>query len=258
MTKPYENNIYINDLVSIITPAYNCDQYIAETIHSVLNQTYSQWEMIIVDDASTDNTVKILESYIMKDDRIKVISLKGNQGVANARNVGMRNARGRYLAFLDSDDIWNENKLERQLQFMQFNDIAFSFSQYHQFVDEVSNLKKFVNAPKVIGYKDLLKGNCIGCLTVILDRAKIPKFVMTKDRHEDYIAWLGILKQGFYAYGLQEDLARYRVSSCSLSGNKIKSALWTWKIYRRIEKKSIITSIYYFICYIMNALRKHY
>ncbi|MBU2699044.1 glycosyltransferase involved in cell wall biosynthesis [Sporomusaceae bacterium BoRhaA] len=246
-----------DNIVSIITPAYNSANCISATIESVLRQTYIKWEMIIVDDCSDDYTIDVVRTYERLDDRIKLIRLDKNQGVANARNIGMKCSKGRYIAFLDSDDIWLEKKLECQLAFMKERNIGFSFTQYCQFVDDVKKSKQIIHVPDRVQYRDLLKGNVIGCLTVIIDRQKIPPFNMRKEYHEDYIAWLEILKQGFAAYGYNEDLARYRISSSSVSSNKKKSASWTWNIYRNIEKLSIIESIYYFLWYVLRGISKH-
>ena len=252
------NNWNENNSVSIITPAYNCATYIHETIESVLYQTYTYWEMIIVDDYSSDDTVNIIKKYQEQDKRIHLIQLQQNQGVAFARNTGIKYSRGRYIAFLDSDDIWLYNKIERQLEFMKNNNVAFSYTQYRQFMKNPEQCGKIINVPKVVDYKSLLKGNVIGCLTVMIDRQVIPDFSMPKERHEDYITWLSILKQGHNAYGLNEDLARYRISANSISANKKRSALWTWNIYRNIENLSILESLYYFSHYLASAMIKHY
>jgi teichuronic acid biosynthesis glycosyltransferase TuaG len=247
-----------DNLVSIITPAYNSSKYISQTIESVLRQTYYLWELIIVDDYSTDNTTEIIRQFQQKDHRIKLIELESNGGVANARNVGIQNAKGRYLAFLDSDDIWLEQKLERQLTFMKSKDIAFSFTQYRQFVSDFEHCRKLNKIPKKLDFKGLLKGNVIACLTVIIDHQQITDISMTKVGHEDYILWLSILKRGFNAFGLNEDLARYRISNTSISGNKKRSSLWTWRIYRNTECLSLIRSIYYFGFYAIRGVLKHY
>lgn len=245
-------------LVSVITPAFNAGASIAHTIESVIKQTYPYWEMLIVDDASSDNTASIVKEYQQQDKRIRLIQLAKNQGIANARNTGMSNAKGRYIAFLDSDDIWLEQKLKKQIIFMEQHDIGFSFTQYRQFVENIDDCKGIIEIPNVIDYKTLLKGNVIGCLTVMIDRKIIPPFYMIKEKHEDFIFWLSILKQGFKAYGLQEDLARYRRSVTSVSGNKKKSAVWTWRIYRNIENLSLIESLYYFVQYCIRGFAKHY
>lgn len=247
-----------DDIVSIITPAYNSGKYISQTIESVLRQTYFLWELIIVDDFSEDNTTELVREYQQKDHRIKLIELESNGGVANARNVGMQNAKGRYLAFLDSDDLWLDQKLERQLAFMKSQDIAFSFTQYRQFVGDIEHSRKLNDIPKELDYKGLLKGNSIACLTVIIDHQQIRNINMSKVKNEDYILWLSILKRGFKGYGLNEDLARYRISNNSISGNKKRSSVWTWKIYRDIEGLSLIRSLYCFSFYVIRGILKHY
>lgn len=222
-----------NELVSIIMPAYNAEKYIEEAIESVIEQTYETWELIVVDDASTDGTAAIAQECATKDSRINLIRLVKNGGVANARNVAIENAKGRFLAFLDSDDLWLSEKLERQLSFMREKNCAFSFHSYRHFSEkEVSN--KLVSIPEVMCYEDALCGNYIGCLTVCLDRTKLKPFTMPRERHEDYITWLNILKDnGICAYGLQEGLARYRIGNGgTVSSNKLKSAWWTWLVIR--------------------------
>ena len=231
---------YEDGLVSIITPAYNAEAYIAETIESVFNQTYIKWEMLIVNDCSQDNTAEIVQSYAVKDKRIKLINLKQNSGAAVARNTAMQNAKGRYIAFLDSDDLWKKEKLQKQLNFMQQNGYAFTFTGYEHFKETKENIQNKVQIPKSLNYQQALKGNKIGCLTVMLDRKQIANIHFTTQKHEDYILWLNILKHGITAYGIQERLALYRTgNSKSISGNKLQSALWTWKVYRESQKLSV-------------------
>ena len=245
------------ELVSIITPMYNSEKYIGQTIESVLNQTYKNWEMLIVDDCSNDNSPNIVKEYVQIDNRIKYIRVNKNKGVSNARNTGLQQARGRFIAFLDSDDIWNNSKLEDQVQFMIKNDCTITFTSY-ELIDEDSNkLGKEVTVTSEVRYNDLLKGNILGCLTVMIDKSKIDFDIqMSGARHEDYILWLSILKRGHIAYGIDKILAQYRKSYYSLSGNKINSAMWTWNVYRNIEKIPLYKSIYYFINYIINGIKK--
>lgn len=231
--------------------------YIIDTIESVLHQTYQQWEMIIINDYSTDKTLEIARKYSLQDNRIKLINLPNNSGVAKARSSGLQAAHGRFIAFLDGDDYWLPTKLQNQVKFMQEKGAAFSYAQYRQFIDDVNNIGKLIDVYDEVKYKDLLKGNVIGCLTVMLDRQYIDEIVMPKEHHEDYITWLGILKRGYIAHGLKEDVARYRKNQGSLSGNKVRSALWTWHVYRNVEKISLIESIYYFTCYIIQGIKKH-
>lgn len=239
-----------NPLISVITPAYNAERFIGETIESVMNQTYSNWEMIIVDDQSTDSTVAIINAYQQKDDRIKVYVLSENSGSAIARNEAMKMAKGRYIAFLDSDDAWYPEKLEKQLRFMQQNDIAFSFTKYRR-IGEDGTLKNTVSkAPKSVGYHDLLKHCVIGCLTVMIDREKVGHLEMVNIRtRQDYAYWLEITKRGFRAYGVPEVLAKYRIVGNSISRNKLKAAKRQWYVYRRIEKIGFIKSVWYFSHY---------
>ena len=249
---------YIDDLVSIITPAYNAAAYIAETIESVLAQTYTKWEMLIVNDCSKDNTAEIVQSYAEKDKRIKLINIKQNSGAAIARNAAIQNAKGRYIAFLDSDDLWKKEKLQKQIEFMQQNGCAFTYSSYEHFKGTKENIQKQMQIPKNLNYNQALKGNQIGCLTVMLDRNQIANIHFTTQKHEDYILWLNILKQGITAYGIQESFALYRTgNSKSISGNKLQSALWTWKVYRDNQKLSVVKSMYYFWLYVVSGLKKH-
>lgn len=250
---------YEDGLVSIITPAYNAAAYIAETIESVLAQTYLNWEMLIVNDCSKDNTAEIVQSYAAKDKRIKLINLKQNSGAAAARNTALQNAKGRYIAFLDSDDLWKKEKLQKQIQFMQQNGYAFTYTSYEHFKEVKKNIQNQVQIPKSLNYKQALKGNKIGCLTVMLDRKQIANIHFTTQKHEDYILWLNILKQGITAYGMQESLALYRTgNSKSVSSNKLQSALWTWNVYRNSQRLSVVKSMYYFLYYFINGILKHY
>ncbi|GAA0866135.1 glycosyltransferase family 2 protein [Paraclostridium tenue] len=243
--------------VSIITPVYNSEKFIRETIVSVLNQTYNNWEMIFIDDCSNDSSESIIKEYLNKDNRFKYIKLKKNSGVANARNIGIREAKGRFIAFLDSDDIWHKNKLETQVNYMINNNVSFCFSAY-EVIDENSKIinQKIIPSKKIISYKDILKQNVIGCLTVVIDRNSITDLEMPKIRHEDFATWIKILKSGQKAYCIDEVLASYRKTQKSLSGNKIKSALWTWDIYRKYEKISVPKSLFYFSNYAIKSLLK--
>lgn len=245
------------NLVSIITPMYNSEKYIGITIESALNQTYKDWEMIIVDDCSSDNSPKIVKEYAKNDERIKYIKTYSNKGVSNARNIALKMAKGQFISFLDSDDIWNEDKLKKQVEFMKKNKCAISFTSYELIDENNEKLNKIINVPKIVDYNTLLKGNILGCLTVMIDKSKLDfEIKMSGVRHEDYVLWLSILKKGHIAYGINEVLAEYRKSSTSLSGNKIKSAMWTWNIYRNIEQIPLHKCIYYFISYGINGIKK--
>lgn len=246
-----------NRLVSIITPSYKSEKFISQTIESVLLQTYKNWEMIIVDDASPDKSNDIIEGYIKKDSRIKLIRLKQNRGPAIARNYAIKEAQGRYIAFLDSDDIWIPEKLEKQLIFMQKNNYAFTFTSYIPTSEDAKEEYSAISVPLEIDYSGYCKNTIIGCLTVMIDKEKTADFRMPniKSSH-DMALWLLIMKKGFKAYGLNEVLAKYRLVSTSNTAKKYKSAMDVWKVYRQIERLSLLKSSWYFINYIFNAIKK--
>ncbi len=245
-------------LVSIITPIYNGEKYIEECIKSVLNQSYKNIEMIIIDDGSTDNSENIIKKYSNSFPYIKYIKCKENKGVWSARNIGIENARGRFIAFLDTDDLYKINKIEKQVNFMLKNNYAFTYTAY-ELIDENSNsLNKIVEAKENENYEELLKGNNIGCLTVMIDRSKIDTPIRFENyHHEDYILWLKILKNKEIAYGLNEVLSYYRKSKSSISNNKFKSAIWTWNIYINIEKLPLKKALYCFFNYMINGFIKN-
>ncbi|MGL5558919.1 MAG: glycosyltransferase family 2 protein [Paraclostridium dentum] len=245
-------------LVSVIIPMYNAEKYIEETILSVINQTYKNLEIIIVDDKSIDNSASIVKKFELIDKRIKHIKLNENKGVANARNIGVKASNGRFIAFIDSDDVWRKNKIEKQLDFMLSKKYGFTFTAYEYINEKGKPINNIINVKECTDYKTLLKGNIIGCSTVMIDKNKIQEVFMPKIRHEDYITWLNILKSGECAYGLDENLGYYRKLNDSLSGNKIKAAKWTWDIYRSVECLPIHKCIYYFTCYALKNIKKHF
>ncbi len=267
----------LSPLVSIIMPALNAGKTISESIESVLAQSFSNWELIVIDDGSTDNTLEILSTYKKKDSRINIFSTNGRTGPANARNIGITAAKGRYCAFLDSDDLWSKEKLSRQIKFMQENDIYISFTAYRK-IDEHGHISEsFVQAPKSVSYSDILKSNSIGCLTAIFDLTEFPDARMpdlgaredlrfwlsllkqARIGHEDYGFWLGLLRnqrRRYLAYGINEPLAFYRVGHASLSSNKRKAAIYQWLVYRKLEEMSILKSIYYFSIYAIKGFLK--
>jgi teichuronic acid biosynthesis glycosyltransferase TuaG len=245
----------INKLVSIITPSYNSSRFIEECVGSVLSQTYDNWEMLIVDDYSADNSLQILKKY--NDKRIQLIELDKNVGASESRNVAIRKAKGKYIAFLDSDDLWEPQKLEKQISFMETEDIAFSFSTYQPMSDDESKLYSIIHAPKIVTYSSYLKKTIIGCLTVVIDREKTGGFEMPNIRSShDMALWLLIMRRGFDAYGLDENLARYRIVSTSNTANKWRAANDVWKVYRQFEKLSFFYSIWCFLNYAFNAIIK--
>ncbi|MDW3038834.1 MULTISPECIES: glycosyltransferase family 2 protein [Bacillus cereus group] len=255
------NNITFKEeaMISVIIPSYNAGSFIKDTLQSVQSQTYTNWEIIIVDDVSTDNTCELIKAEIKKDDRIRLIELQENGGAAIARNTGINNAKGRYIAFLDSDDLWLPEKLEKQLAFMQNNDVAFSFTSYQIMNQDGILTDKVVHVPEKINYNGLLKNTIIGCLTVMLDIEKLGKVQMPNIRtRQDTATWLKILKQGHCAYGLDEVLSKYRKVENSISSKKFKMAKMNWKLYREIEGLSIPKSAWCFVNYALNGVVKHF
>lgn len=235
-------------LVSIITPLYNAEKYVEETIRSVQQQTYKNWEMIIVNDCSTDKGCFIVEQHARQDKRIKLINLAKNSGAAIARNTAIQEASGSYIAFLDADDLWHQEKLEQQIQFMMNNRCSFSFTSYVPMTEEGVLLERIIECPSSLTYQQQLRYNHVGCLTVIYDVEKLGKIYMPLIRkRQDYALWLLILKRGITGYGFQKCLAYYRVRQDSLSANKMAMLKWNWLLYRDIEKLSLLKSSYYLI-----------
>ena len=245
----------MNSLVSIITPFYNSSKFIEECVNSVLVQSYTNWELLIVDDCSDDNSKELLLNLEKKDERIKVTFLDNNIGAAKARNIAILEAKGRYIAFLDSDDLWESQKLEKQICFMMQNDISFSFTNYQSISEDGLHVNDIIEVPNKMAYHDYLKNTIIGCLTVIIDREKTGYFEMPiiKSSH-DMALWLLIMKRGFDAYGLNESLAKYRIVSTSNTANKWRAANDVWKVYRQFEKLSFFYSIWCFLNYAFNAI----
>lgn len=250
---------YREGLVSIITPMYNAERYIGATIQSVLNQSYKDWEMLIVDDNSTDHGIEVVKQYLSRmepDGRIKLIMNHKNLGVVRSRNRAIKRAKGQYIAFLDSDDLWKAEKLKEQISFMKKRDVAFCYSACDVIDRNGKQAGKVRNVPNKLSYAQLLKGNVIPCLTVVIDRNKVPDLYMDDVKHEDYMLWLTVLKKTERAYGINKVLAHYRVNERSVSSNKLKSVIWTWKIYFVHLQLGFIRSLYYLICYLKQAIMK--
>ncbi|WP_368084887.1 glycosyltransferase family 2 protein [Vibrio splendidus] len=248
---------YKNGLVSIVMPAYNASDYIVASIDSVIKQSYENWELIIVNDCSSDNTSDIL--YSIDNEKIKVINNLKNNGVALSRNVAISHAKGQYLAFLDSDDLWLEDKLMLQVKALESNQNAISC---HTSYDRINSNGEFlcnVTAVEKVNFKLMLKGNFIGNLTGIIDRNKIFFDISQKKvKHEDYLMWLEILKSNdvFFSIGLKDSCAKYRVVDGSVSSNKFKSVLWHWNILRCNLDFGCLISIRNVAYYIYYAVRK--
>lgn len=244
-------------LVSVIMPCYNMERFISETIASVQRQTYPHWELLIVDDASTDGTADIVKSHQSQDERIKFCAKPQHSGIADTRNQCIQMSKGRFLAFLDSDDLWHPEKLEQQLQFMTERNIGFSYSSY-DCVDETGNpLGKKVKAIGNLDHDAYMHNTIIGCSTVMIDTAIIKEVVVPNFRtSEDSATWLNILKKGFVAYGIDSSLTSYRIRQHSASSNKLKAASDLWKVYRQQEKLSLFKALSCFVSYAFHAVKK--
>ena len=243
--------------VSIIVPMYNAEKFIGKTIESVLAQTYQNWEMLIMNDVSTDNSLAIVSMYAKKDERIKIVNTEKNVGVVKGRNFLIDLASGKYIAFLDADDYWHNEKLEKQIKFMKEKNASISCTEYTRVKENEEKINDVI-IKEEISYNDMLKNNYLGCLTVIYDAEKIGKrYFKELEKNEDYVLWLEIVKDVNTIYGLKENLAYYRVLDNSRSSNKVKTAKVRWEIYRKIEKLSLLKSIYYFLHYAIKAVLKN-
>jgi len=243
-----------NALVSIIVPVYNAQKYIGKTIESVLKQTYTEWELLLVDDCSTDKSINVIEGYL-KDERIRLLRQTENNRAALTRNFGINEAKGRYIAFVDADDIWQEDKLSRQLDFMQENNCAFSFTSY-EFGDEAAIPSgKIVHAPTRLSYKKALSRTVIFTSTVMFDLEKIDKdmIMMVNVPSEDTATWWKILRNGYTAFGLDEVLTIYRRPPKTLSSNKKVAIKRIWNLYRNVEKLNIFSSFFNFVFWAFRA-----
>ncbi len=247
------------NLVSIVTPVYNAEKFIEEAIDSVQAQTHDNWELLLIDDCSSDKSVELIKKRANKDKRIKLFKNKTNSGAAKSRNVGTTNAKGRYVAFLDADDLWHKDKLKKQLKFMDDQDSSFSYTDY-EFADESGKPNgNRVSVPKQINYQQCLKNPIIWTSTVMVDVSKVDKqLLMMPDvrRGQDAATWWQILKQIDFANGLNENLSYYRRTNSSLSANKFKALKRTWYLYRQVEKLNLFKSAWVFCWYVFNAVKK--
>ena len=231
-------------LVSIITPLYNAEAYITHTIQSIQNQTYTHWEHIIINDCSTDASLEIVEEFAKNDTRIKVITLSRNSGAAQSRNKATELATGEYIAFLDSDDLWHPEKLEKQLRFMEEKDAAVSYTSYVHINEEGKSLGKRIKALPELSYKKQHSNNYIGNLTGIYKASEIGKIIAPNIRkRQDWAVWLeAIKKSNRTAVGLQEDLAYYRIRQGSISSNKLNLVKYNFRFYKEYLGYSWIKS----------------
>lgn len=245
-------------LVSIIMPVYNSEKYIKDSISSALQQSYENYELIIVDDCSTDMSRNIINTFQNKDKRITCIFLSENKGVAHARNQGIQAAKGKYIAFMDSDDLWDADKLKTQVEIMEDSNADLSYTSY-MMIDEQGIIFSKKNVPQTVDFTDLLKENFI-CLSSILVKSCVAKkhFMKREYFHEDYIFLLDLLKENCFFKGIEKNLVYYRVSRLGRSMNKKNAAKFRWKIYRDYLGMNWLISSYYFFYYFINGIRKYY
>ena len=243
-------------LVSIVMPAYNCEDFIGITLDSVINQTYQNWEVIVVDDCSTDNTAKLVQEYVKKDNRIKYHKLDKNSGAAVARNKAVDLANGKYMAFLDSDDVWFPEKLTKQIGYMEENAYTFTCTSYTKIDEEGEYLGRTIGVRKQSDYNDILKKNP-GNSTVVYNSEEIGKVKIPNIRkRNDYVMWLSVVKRAGKLYGMEEPLASHRVRKGSLSKKKANLVGYHWKVYREIEDLSFLKSSYLVLYWILVTVFK--
>lgn len=247
-------------LVSIITPTYNSIQFIDKSIKSIVDQTYPYWELLITDDCSTDGTWELLKEYQRQNDLIKISRLEKNSGSGIARNNSIKNAKGKYIAFLDSDDYWIPEKLEIQVNFMEHNNIAFCHSSYGYWDEKGKEMRKpYIVGSHPITYKDLLKKTEISCLTAIYNQKVIGKVYMPNlRRKQDYALWLSILKKGYKSYPQKEVLAYYRQRRGSATNKKHTLIISHYQFLRTQENLSSINALKYTVYWIWSGLVKYY
>ena len=247
-------------LVSIITPVYNTEKYIGETIDSVIKQTYQNWEMIIVDDLSTDNSVELISKICEQEAKIRLIQLEKNGGSGIARNRAISEARGKYIAFLDSDDIWLPQKLEVQIHLMEDNDWALSHSSFGYINEDGGEIRETYHVSKFpVSYKQLLKRTEIGCLTAVYNSQKLGKVYMSEHRRkQDYALWLKILKKGYLSHGIDQKLALYRQRTGAATSKKYKLIIKHYSFLKETQGFSSFQAIYYTFHWMINGLLKYY
>ena len=248
----------MKDLVSIIVPVYNAAKYVKATVMSVINQTYENWELLLVDDGSTDGSCEIIKQMEKEDStgRIKVLFPEEHGTAARARNYGISKALGRYIAFLDADDLWDSHKLEKELNFMKEKQVGFVFTGYEFANANGEGLGKIVKVPATLNYRQALKNTTIFTSTVLFDTEIVGKelIFMPEIKSEDTATWYRILRNGYTAYGLNENLVKYRRVANSLSSNKVEAVRRIWNLYRKAENLSVIYSAYNFVFWAVRAV----
>lgn len=245
-------------LISVVMPAYNAEKYIAAAIESVIAQTYTNWELIIINDCSADNTFEIAQQFAIRDPRIKVLNNAENLGVAKTRNKGLDAATGSWVALLDSDDIWYSDKLEKQLETANSTGADIIYCSYGMIDENGARLLEDFTVPEETDFEKSLVVSVISCSTVMLSHKIASVYRFTTDfYHEDLVYWLDALKQGYKAAGVTEVLAQYRVAKGSRASNKLKSAYNRWVIFRKHLKLPLPQSISCIMQYAFAGLRKY-
>ena len=244
-------------LISVIMPAYNAEKYIEAAVQSVRSQTYTNWELLILDDCSTDDTAKIAGTFAEMDSRICLLRNSQNVGVARTRNRGIEVAAGQWVAFLDSDDVWHKEKLEKQLAVVSCTDADIVYCSYSLMNENAGHLSDFI-VPETTSYNDMLKESVLSCSTVLMRRSILMQHRFSAAYyHEDYALWLELLRSGYRAAASRQVLADYRVVKGSRSNDKLRSARNSWTIYRKVEKLSWQKSVNAFAAYAFHGLVKH-
>ncbi len=248
----------MNDLISVIIPVHNAEEFLEETVLSVLNQTYKNLELILVEDASTDDSFALMEKLSGTDKRIRIFRMGKPSGAARTRNYGLSKAEGDYIAYLDADDLWEKDKLEKELAFLKEKQAAFVFTGYEFADEEGKGTGHVVKVPETLSYKQALGNTTIFTSTVLLNRSRIPEELLQMPviKSEDTATWWRILKSGITAYGLDENLVRYRRAGKSLSSNKVEALRRIWRLYREVAKLSVPVSAYYFVRWAFRAVAR--
>lgn len=250
----------MGDLVSIIVPVYDAEKFIRETIDSVVAQSYPLWELLLVEDCSSDATVPAIQEYLRQsgEERIRLICQPSNMGAARARNRGLEEASGRYIAYLDADDLWAPEKLERELAFMQRQNAAFAFTGYEFGDEQAKRTGKVVHVPGMLNYSQALSNTTIFTTTVMFDTARIPKELLEMPvmKSEDTALWWKVLRNGYIAYGLDENLAVYRRAGKTLSSNKLEAIRRIWSLYRQAEGLGVLRSAWHFCFWAVRAVKR--
>lgn len=245
-------------LVSIITPAYNAERFIQDTIQSVIDQSYKNWEhLIVIDCNSKDSTEQIVRHFAEQDSRIQCITSPNAKGAAANRNIALSQARGEYVAFIDADDLWTPDKLEKQITFMNEHQIDFSFTGFQRINENKTQTGHTHQVPEKVTYNDLLHNNTIACLTAVFRRKPFADIRFQEHGWEDMSFWLQILKRIRFAHGLNQPLALYRIVKGSRSNNKIFAAKLRWQTYRIVERLSLLKSLYLFGVYFLTSIAKY-